>query len=88
MLTRNESPGVRTPITMRISADDAKTWGAPLSIASVVTPDERGVRRQVSYPSVTQLRDGTLVVLWADIGVSDAAQWGDIVCARVRLTTR
>ena len=32
-------------------------------------------QRQVTYPSVTQLDDGTLVAVWTDIGVNDDAHY-------------
>jgi len=85
VLTHSPSrPPFRTPLTMRLSADDGRTWGRPLTLAQV-TPAPKGSERQVTYPSVTQLRDGTLVVVWADIGISDTKQYGDIWSARVRV---
>ncbi|MFN0170101.1 MAG: exo-alpha-sialidase [Bryobacteraceae bacterium] len=87
VLTHNASPSARTPLTMRISSDDGTTWGQPLILASVPEwrPGGSDIRRQVSYPTVAQLADGTLVVLWADIGIADTVQYGDIQCARVRV---
>jgi predicted neuraminidase len=87
VLTHNASPDVRTPLTMRTSSDDGESWDPPLLIAEapVLAPGTAGVRRQVSYPSVAQMQNGDLVVLWADIGISDTVQYGDIRCARVSL---
>jgi hypothetical protein len=85
-LTHNASPKVRTPLTMRLSEDDGESWGPPLELASAPAwkPGSRESRRQVSYPSVAQLPDGALVVVWADIGISDTEQYGIIQSARVK----
>ncbi len=80
-------PPHRTPLTLRVSSDDAETWSTPAELASVSIPEE-GARvwgRQVTYPSVGQLDDGTLVVVWSKIALGDAEQWGDIWSARVRV---
>jgi predicted neuraminidase len=82
-------PTYRTPLTMRMSADDGATWGPPLLLAEVKNPPskENAWRRQVTYPSATQLADGTLVVVWTDIGVSDDAHYGNIWAAQVRASS-
>jgi predicted neuraminidase len=85
LLTHNPSATVRTPLTMRISAD-GRTWGEPTILASVQTPDKDGKgRREVSYPSVTALNDDTLIIVWGELYLSDDAQYGDIHSARVRI---
>ena len=87
LLTHNPSPSHRTPLTMRVSDDDGRTWGEPLTLAEVPIPgpDEEVWNRQVSYPSVSQLRDGTVIVVWTQIFLSDAEQYGDIHSARIRV---
>lgn len=87
VLTHNPSKTVRTPLTMRISADGGKNWGEPTVIAEVPVPDKQSVvrSRQVCYPSVTALNDGTLIVVWADLYISDDQQYGDIRLARMRV---
>ena len=79
-------PSYRTPLTMRLSADNGATWGPPLLLAEVkpLPSKENAWQRQVTYPSVTQLDDGTIVVVWTDIGINDDAQYGNIWAAQVR----
>lgn len=74
----------RTPLTIRISGDDGQTWGTPLQLAKAEPPPHAS-EHQVTYPSVTQLPDGTLVVVWTEIVISDSQQFGDIWSARVRV---
>jgi len=87
LLTHDASTGPRSPVTMRVSDDEGETWGPPLVLATA--PEWRGgsgePRRQVSYPSVAQLGDGTLAVVYSDIGIADSEQWGDIQFARIRI---
>jgi predicted neuraminidase len=88
LLTHDEStPPLRSPLTMRISSDDGETWSDPYILAQIPAPKENDVDwgRQVSYPSVVQLKDGTLVVVWARLILSDDKQYGDIECARIKL---
>jgi predicted neuraminidase len=86
VLTHNPSsdPRKRTPLTIRISADDGKTWGEPLVVA-IALPEPKSHEHQVTYPSVTQLPDSTLVVVWTEIVANDTQQYGDIWSARVRV---
>jgi predicted neuraminidase len=87
VLTHDENPRYRTPLTMRVSEDDGMTWGEPLVLAETFIPDPKDPiwSAQVTYPSVAELADGTLVVVWAAIIVSDQEQYGDILAARVRI---
>jgi Neuraminidase (sialidase) len=81
------APSKRTELTMRLSDDDGATWGEPLLLANVdpVKAGEATWDREVTYPSVAQLKDGTLVVVWTWIESSQDAQWGAIQSARVRV---
>jgi Neuraminidase (sialidase) len=54
----DNSPAGRTPLAAAISSDGGKTWSEPKIIAETQTP------YQVSYPSVAQARDGTMIVVW------------------------
>ena len=88
LLTLNESaPNIRTPLVFRVSADEGATWTEPVSLAEVQVPHvgDRVWAREVSYPSVAQLMDGTVVVVWAKIILSDTEQYGDIESARIRI---
>ncbi len=88
VLTHCESaPPLRSPLTMRISADEGTTWGPPAVLAQVdpPTPDGHVWGRQVTYPSVIQLGDGTLVAVWAKIELSADSQSGIIESAKVRV---
>jgi predicted neuraminidase len=82
-LTHNPcQPPFRTPLTIRISADDGQTWGSPLLLAEAL-PSPKGSEHQVTYPSVTQIPDGTLVVVWTDLLITNNEQYGNIWSARV-----
>jgi hypothetical protein len=82
-LTHDASTSVRTPITMRLSSDDGESWDTPAVLAEA--PQGGPSRRQVSYPSVAQLADASLIVVYSDIGISDGEQYGDIRSVRVTL---
>ncbi len=87
VLTHDESPRYRTPLTLRVSSDDATTWSEPLVLADTLIPDADDPiwSAQVTYPSATELPDGTVVVVWANIVLADSEQFGDIRSARVQL---
>lgn len=88
VLTHNPTkPRLRTQLTMRFSDDGGRTWSAPLIIAEVApASDSESVwSRQVCYPSVCELSDGTLLVVWARIEMGVENQSGAIDSARVRL---
>jgi hypothetical protein len=53
----NNSPRYRRPLTVALSRDGCRTWLQPKVIADTDGP-------QVSYPSVTQTRDGGIFVVW------------------------
>lgn len=88
LLTLNESaPNIRTPLVTRISSDEGLTWSQPVSLAAVPIPKpgDDVWAREVSYPSVAQLKDGTVVVVWTKLSFSDTEQYGDIKAARLRI---
>ncbi len=87
VLTHNPSKSVRTPLTVRISSDEGKTFGGATTIASVPVPGPNDDQwsRQVSYPSVTALDANTLVVVWGEISMSNVEQRGDIHSAIVKV---
>ena len=88
LLTHDESPPpFRSPLTLRVSGDDGANWSEPVVLAEVPRPAEGDAiwGRQVTYPSATQLADGTVVIVWAHIVLGDDEQWGDIQSARVRV---
>lgn len=53
----NNSPLVRHPLSVSISADGGRSWSAPRNIADSDGP-------AVSYPNITQAADGTIVAIW------------------------
>ena len=88
VLTHNESPAsVRTNLTIRISDDEGETWRSPVTLARVSVPgkDEPVWSRQATYPSLAEVEGGTVVVVWAEITVSDQEQYGDIRAAVVKI---
>jgi sialidase-1 len=88
ILVHNDSkPPARTNLTLRSSRNDGRSWGEPLTVAEVTLPKESDLvwGKQVSYPSVTELADGALVVVWTRIVLSDREQYGDIWSARIRI---
>jgi predicted neuraminidase len=88
LLTLNESPPhIRTPLNLHVSTDDARSWGKPLRLAQVRIPQkgEAVWDREVCYPSVAELKDGTVVIVWARLVLSDRKQYGDIESARIQV---
>ncbi len=85
VLTHNPSkPTVRTPLTMRVSGDDGVTWGSPTVIAEIEFPVV-DLSWQVCYPSVAELPDRSLVVVWVRRRHTPDELYGDIYAARVAL---
>jgi sialidase-1 len=91
VLTHNPTkPPLRTELTVRVSRDAAKTWSEPVTITKV-NSDSLAAKasatwsEQVCYPSVCELPDKTLLVVWARISLGDISQSGVICSARVRL---
>ena len=74
-------------MTVRVSDDDGETWAEPFTLAEISAPgtDNDAYTRQVTYPSVAELSDGSLVVVWAKISISGTEQSGKIRCARVAI---
>jgi hypothetical protein len=88
VLTHNPTkPPLRTQLTLRVSSDAGKSWSIPLTVAEVQPPTESEPlwSRQVCYPSVCELSDGTLLVVWARIALGAEHQSGAIDSARIRL---
>ena len=87
VLTHDENPHYRTPLTIRTSTDDGATWSKPLVLAETFIPDKKDPiwSAQVTYPSAAELADGSIVVVWANIIIADSEQYGDIRAARVRV---
>lgn len=87
VLTHNPTkPPLRTSLTVRVSADEGKTWGLPTEVASVPPAEEGGevYSRQVAYPSALEMPDGTMMLVWTQISISPTQQSGTIRWARVR----
>lgn len=53
----DDSPTGRTPLTVALSRDGGSRWSPPRVIVASQGPE-------VSYPSVAQAKDGTLLVVW------------------------
>jgi Neuraminidase (sialidase) len=88
VLTHNESPPpTRTNLTVRVSDDDGQTWAEPFKLAEVVVPGPKEIvwSRQATYPSTAELADGSLVIVWTELSMSDTEQYGDIHAIRIRI---
>ena len=88
VLTHNPCPPPqRTPLTMRVSEDEGRTWGEPLVLSEVepTRPGGRVFSRSVCYPSVAELPNGDLLAVWTQIEMDATRQAGVIHAARIAL---
>jgi Neuraminidase (sialidase) len=86
VLTHNPSRAVvRHPLTMRVSRDDGATWSVPMILADRPTQTPGW---SITYPTVTELSDGTLLAVWTQIKSTSEEKYGDIHAARVTLSPR
>ncbi len=83
VLTHNPSRAVvRFPLTMRVSRDEGATWSEPTILAD--RPTQTG-GWSITYPTVTELSDGTLLAVWTQIKSTAEEKYGDIHAARIAL---
>jgi len=83
VLTYNPGPDpLRFPLIMRTSRDEGVTWSEPTLLAD--RPTKIG-GWSVCYPTLTELPDGTLIAIWAQIKSSPGELHGDIHSARIVL---
>ncbi|MBI3852070.1 MAG: VCBS repeat-containing protein [Verrucomicrobia bacterium] len=54
----------RYPLVVSISADEARTWSVPRTIAEPVMDKEQPSFKTACYPSAAQADDGTIVLSW------------------------
>ncbi|MEX0612103.1 MAG: sialidase family protein [Pirellulales bacterium] len=87
LLTYNSSEPLRSHLSLCASDDAGKSWTEPLLLARFEPPSEveEVYSRQVCYPSVCELEDGDLLIVWAKIEVGRKLQSGVIESAIVRL---
>lgn len=78
-------PPLRSPLVLRTLDQKTMSWGSPIRLAEVPAPEagEKIWTRQVAYPSIAELPDGVIVVVWAEIANSADEQSGRIKCARI-----
>lgn len=69
LLAYNDHPTQRTALSIRISRDGGKTWGLPTLIDACTLQIEPDIEEytEVAYPTVTQLSNGNLGMVWSDI---------------------
>jgi predicted neuraminidase len=86
-LAYNSSAPLRSHLSLRESNDAGKTWSEPLLLSTIEPPKEGEdvYSRQVCYPSVCELEDGNLLIVWAKIEVSPKLHSGVIESAVVSL---
>ncbi|MBK8035705.1 MAG: exo-alpha-sialidase [Verrucomicrobiaceae bacterium] len=83
VLTSNPGPVPhRFPLHLRLSHDEGKTWSEPTLLAD--RPQKVG-GWSICYPALTELPDGSLVAIWAQIKNSTGELYGDIHSARITL---
>ena len=83
VLTYNPGPTpLRFPLLMRTSRDEGVTWSEPTLLAD--RPAKVG-GWSICYPTLTELPDGTLAAIWAQIKSSTGELYGDIHSARITL---
>jgi predicted neuraminidase len=83
VLTYNPGPTpLRFPLLIRISRDEGATWSEPTLLAD--RPTKVG-GWSICYPTLTELPDGTLTAIWAQIKGSPGELYGDIHSARIVL---
>ncbi len=83
VLTYNPGPTpLRFPLHLRTSRDEGLTWSEPTLLAD--RPAKVG-GWSICYPTLTELPDGTLAAIWAQIKSSTGELYGDIYSARIRL---
>jgi len=77
---------LRSPLVLRVLNQKDMTWSQPVKLAEMLPPatDDKVWFRQVCYPSITELSDGTALVVWTEIKYSELEQTGRIRSARVR----
>ena len=81
VLTYNPGPTpLRFPLLIRTSRDEGKTWSEPTLLAD--RPAKVG-GWSICYPTLTELADGTLIAIWAQIKGSPGELYGDIHSARI-----
>jgi len=77
-------PPYRSPLVLRFSVDDGKTWGKPIIVDEITVPEDLpGWSRQVTYPSIAEDSDGNVIIVWARIVFGEREAYGDIKVARV-----
>lgn len=83
ILTSNPGPvPLRFPLLLRSSRDEGRTWSEPTLLAD--RPAKVG-GWSICYPSLTELADGSILAIWAQIKASADELYGDIHSARLRL---
>jgi alpha-L-rhamnosidase len=83
VLTYNPGPTpLRFPLLIRTSRDEGVTWSEPTLLAD--RPAKVG-GWSICYPTLTELPDGTLAAIWAQIKSSTGELYGDIHAARIVL---
>lgn len=62
----NNSPRERHPLSVSISADGGRTWSEPKNVADINGVQKAYHDLQISYPGITQDRDGNFVAVWME----------------------
>ena len=62
----NNSPRERHPLSVAISADGGRTWSEPKNVADINGVQKAYHDLQISYPGITQDRDGNFVAVWME----------------------
>lgn len=78
-------PPLRSPLVLRSLNQKTMQWGEPIEVADIVPPEAPFWSTQVAYPSIAELPDGTIVVVWSEVKTAPEEQCGKILSAQIRL---
>lgn len=83
IVTHNPGPvPLRFPLHLRLSRDEGITWSEPILLADRPTKTPGW---SICYPTLTELPDGTLLAIWAQVKSTSTELYGDIHSARLKL---
>ena len=74
---------LRFPLHLRLSRDEGITWSEPILLADRPTKTPGW---SICYPTLTEIPDGTVLAIWAQVKSTSTVLYGDIHSARLKLS--